>query len=162
MQRNRLFRTNWQLLIIGAMVVMAAMVAPTRGRAQDPLPDWAVTDINGEPIPREAFHARVRLVRWQYLHELEALYEATGGNFGLTPDYVTNLVTSLQDPLVLGDAVLAEMEQERLLWQTGESLEVTPTAEDAVLREALFFSAWTDVSLEMLEEKKPKKSLIAL
>lgn len=142
------------------MLVMALMLAPPRAFAQDPLPDWAVTDINGESIPREAFHARVRLVRWQYLHELEALYEATGGNFGLTPDYVTNLVTYLQDPLVLGDAVLVEMEQERLLWQTGESLGVTPTAEDAVLREALFFSAWTNVSLEILPTSDEARTFI--
>jgi hypothetical protein len=172
MLRNSLIRTiwhNWRRVLV--VVIASAIVTNAPGglvrlsapqaAAQDALPDWAVTAVNGDPIPREAFHGRVRLVRWQYLGELEALYEATGGNFDLTPTYVNTLVTNLQDPLLLGDAVLAQMEEERLLWQTGESLGVTPTAEDAAQREAVFFSNWTNVPVDLLATSQEAQSFIS-
>ncbi len=121
----------------------------------------AVSTVNGEPISRDAFHARVRLVRWQYLHQLATLYELTGGNLALTPTYVTNLVTSLQNPVSLGDAILAEMETERLLWQTGEELGLVPTLEDAQEHEAAFFSLWTNVPVSELERDAEAQAFIA-
>jgi hypothetical protein len=108
------------------------------------------SQVNGDPISSAAFHARVRLVRWQYLREIETLYEATGGNLQLTGDYVTNLVASLNDPIQLGNDVLHEMEEERLLWQAGEEFGVTPAAEDAQAQEDNFFSLWTNVPVDQL------------
>ncbi|MBN1565207.1 MAG: peptidylprolyl isomerase [Anaerolineae bacterium] len=158
MQRHHIFQVN---RLMGVLLAILMLATPLSALAQAPIPADAVSVINGDPISREAFHARVRLVRWQYLHELTALYEATGGNFGLTPAYVKNLVTNLQDPSLLGDAVLAEMEEERLLWQTGERLGVTPTAEDAALREANFFSAWTNISVDLLDSSGEARQFIA-
>lgn len=172
MLRDSLIRTlwhNWRMVVAAVIVAASLLIAPggpvllsvPSAAAQDALPDWAVTAVNGDPIPREAFHARVRLVRWQYLGELKALYEATGGNYDLTPTYVNTLVTNLQDPLLLGDAVLAQMEEERLLWQTGESLGVTPTAEDAAQREAVFFSNWTNVPVDLLATSQEAQTFIS-
>jgi hypothetical protein len=128
------------------------------GHAQE---DTTVSRVNGDPIAREDFHARARFVRWQYLKELETLYDATGGNLILTPDYVKDLVNNLEDSYLLGDAVLAQMEEERLLWQTGEEVGATPTAEDVQEIEAAFFSLWTDVTPENLPESEDAQAFIA-
>ncbi|MBI5959828.1 MAG: peptidylprolyl isomerase [Chloroflexi bacterium] len=131
------------ILLAGLLIVFAALP----GYAQDP---GSASTINGEPIPQSEFLMRVRFVRWQYLGELEKFYELTGGNLGLAPQYVSNLITNLQNPVVLGDAVLTQMEEERLLWQEGQKLGLTPTAEDAAAQENAFFSLWTNVSVNEL------------
>lgn len=134
------------LLSLGIAVMLsgfAGHVAAQDGGA-------VVVSVNGEPIPRDQFHARVQFVRWQYLRELQTLYDATGGNLVLARDYVRNLADTLDDPVRLGDAVLYQMEEERLLWQTGEQLGLTSTAEDAQMQEESFFSMWTNVSVEQL------------
>jgi hypothetical protein len=120
----------------------------------------AVSTINGQPIAREAFHQRVRFVRWQYLREIETLHAVTGGNLKLS-NRVYTLVDSLQNPMSLGSDVLYEMELERLLWQTGERLSVTPSAEDAQIVEAQFFSAWTQVPVEELDGNADAQTFIA-
>ncbi len=119
-----------------------------------------VSQVNGEPITRAAFEARVRLVRWQYLHEIETLYDATGGNLQITADYVTNHVAALNDPVQLGDDVLHEMEEERLLWQTGEQLNLTPTAEEAKAQEDNFFSRWTNLRVDQLATSQEAQTFI--
>ncbi len=121
----------------------------------------AVSTVNGESIPREAFHARVRLVRWQYLKELTTLYELTGGNLSLGAQYASRLVANLEDAAALGDAVLAEIETERLLWQTGEQMGLTPAAEDAEAHEAAFFSLWTNVPVSDLAASAEAQAFIA-
>jgi hypothetical protein len=120
-----------------------------------------VSQVNGEPITRATFEARVRLVRWQYLHEIETLYEATGGNLQLTADYVNNHIAALNDPVQLGDDVLHEMEEERLLWQTGQQLNLTPTAEEAQAQEDDFFSRWTSVATDQLATSQEAQIFIA-
>lgn len=132
---------------LGALLAFALLLLALPVFAQD---GAAVSTVNGEPVAREAFHARVRLVRWQHLRELTTLYELTGGNLALGAQYASRLAASLADPVALGDAVLTEMETERLLWQTGEQMGLTPTAEDAEAREAAFFSLWTNVPVSNL------------
>jgi hypothetical protein len=151
-----LYRSRAALLATLALILLLAAALP--GHAQD---DGIVTSVNGETITREAFHARLRFVRWQYLKEIEKFYELTAGNLGLTKDYILKLVYNLNNPAVLGDAVLTEMEQERLLWQKGEQIGVTPTAEDAEQREASFFSLWTDVPVDELAYSMAAQAFIA-
>jgi hypothetical protein len=120
-----------------------------------------VSQINGDTITRAAFEARVRLVRWQYLHEIETLYEVTGGNLQITADYVNNHVAALNDPVQLGDDVLHEMEEERLLWQTGEQLNLTPTADETKTQEDGFFSRWTNIAVDQLATSQEAQTFIA-
>lgn len=143
----RAFRAGLLLAAVVLLQVVAFPRHPQPGYAQDYTP---VSTVNGDEIPREIFHQRVRLVRWQYLRELEKLHEVTGGNFALTPGYVANLVFDLRNPTVLADSVLGEMERERLLWQTGEALGLVPTLEDAQAVERAFFSNWTGVPVERI------------
>jgi len=143
---------------LGALLALVLLLLTLPVLAQD---GDAVSSVNGEPISREAFHARVRLVRWQYLKELTTLYELTGGNLALGAQYALRLVANLEDPAALGDAVLAEMETERLLWQTGEQMGLTPTAEDAEAREAAFFSLWTSVPVSDLAASADAQAFIA-
>jgi hypothetical protein len=142
-----------------AMILLAVgVVLPVA--AQDVA---VVSQVNGDVITRGAFDARVRLVRWQYLREIEALYEATGGNLQLTADtasYVTGRVSTLNDSVQLGADVLHEMEEERLLWQTGQQLGLTPTAEEAQAQEDSFFSRWTSVSADQLATNAKAQTFI--
>ncbi len=147
---------------IAALVLVIALLPVTGpGHAQDDPPAGAVSLVNGDPIAREAFQARVRFVRWQYLRELEQLYEWTGGNFGLTPGHVADRLADLGDPAGLADAVLRQLEQERLLWQTGEAMGITPTAEEAQAQEAAFFSRWTNVPVAELATDEVAQAFIA-
>lgn len=143
-------------LLLGMALALPGMIGPAAAQDGDDI----VSTVNGQPIPRAQFHARVRLVRWQYLHELETLYEATGGSMGLTPTYVRTRVGSLSDPATLGEDVLYLLEQERLLWQKGEELGLTPTAEDARAQEERFFSLWTNVPLEQLAASETAQAFI--
>ncbi len=135
-------RPFWVLLMAALALMLTVPVLAQEGEI--------VSTVNGDPISRAEFHARVQLVRWQYLRELSTLYELTGGNLALVAAHATRLVASLSDPLALADAVLSEMETERLLWQAGERQGLTPTAEDAAAREAAFFSLWTNVPVSEL------------
>lgn len=150
----RIRRACAVLLALVVILVWPVSVA----RAQD---NTAVTRVNGDVITRDAFHARVRFVRWQYVQELTKLYELTGGNFALTPTRTAELLSGLEDPPTLGDAVLRQMEEERLLWQAGESMGVTPTAEEAQAREAAFFSLWTGVPVAQLAADADAQAFIA-
>jgi hypothetical protein len=145
-----------RVFVAGIVVVLLAGTLP--GLAQD---SGIVSTVNGESITRAEFQARVRLVRWQYLQELAKFYELTGGNLGLSPQYVDHLVTGLQDPASLGDAVLGQMEEERLLWQKGTELGLVPTAEDAQAQEAQFFSLWTDVAVSDLVQSSEAQAFIS-
>lgn len=146
-------RLLWALLLSALALTLAV---PTQ--AQD---ETAVSVVNGDPITRGEFHARVQLVRWQYLKELSTLYELTGGNLALVAGRAGQLVADLNDPVALADAVLEEMETERLLWQTGEAQGLVPTAEDAQEREAAFFSLWTNVPVSELPDNVEAQAFIA-
>ncbi len=146
-------RPLWALLM--AMLALILTV-PALAQAGE-----IVSTVNGDPISRAEFHARVQLVRWQYLKELSTLYELTGGNLALVATHTSRLVASLSDPLALADAVLSEMETERLLWQAGEARGLTPTAEDAAAREAAFFSLWTNVPVSELPGNAEAQAFIS-
>ncbi|NDJ77995.1 MAG: hypothetical protein GYB65_17225 [Chloroflexi bacterium] len=145
-----------KLLVVFVVALVVLPVVP--GLAQD---DGIVSAVNDDIITRDEFHARVQFVRWQYLKELEALYELTAGNMGIAPTYVLALVDNLENPELLGDAVLTQMEDELLLWRTGESMGVTPTAEDAAEREAQFFSLWTEIPVDELAENDVAQQFIS-
>lgn len=149
-----LFRRVFPALLAACLALL--LTAP--GLAQD---NSVVSTVNGAPITRAEFHARVQLVRWQYLKELSTLYRLTGGNLALVASHVRRLVTDLTDPVALADAVLAEMETERLLWQVGEEKELVPTAEDAEARESAFFSLWTNVPVSELPGNAEAQAFIA-
>jgi hypothetical protein len=140
-------------LVTAVLVIGAALPAA----AQDMT---VVSQVNGDAITRAAFDARVRLVRWQYLNEIETLFDATGGNLQITADYVNNHVAALNDPVQLGDDVLHEMEEERLLWQTGQQLNLMATAEEAKAQEDNFFSQWTDVPVDQLATSPEAQTFI--
>lgn len=140
-----------------ALLAGTALIMALPGYAQD---SATVSTVNGEAITRTEFHARVRLVRWQYLRELEKFYELTGGNLGLSPDYVNNLLNNLQNPATLGDSVLSQMEEERLLWQKGASLNLTPSDTESQLQEAQFFSLWTNVAVADLSGSADAQAFI--
>lgn len=146
-------RPLWALLLASL-----ALLPVTPGLAQG---EEIVSTVNGDPISRVEFHARVQLVRWQYLKELSTLYELTGGNLALVAGHASRLVADLNDPLALAGAVLEEMETERLLWQAGEAQGLTPTAEDAEAREAAFFSLWTNVPVSELPANAEAQAFIA-
>jgi hypothetical protein len=141
------------LLLVGLIAPAAAWPAS----AQEPV---IVSTVNGDPISQDALYGRIRLVRWQYLREIEAMYEGSGGLLNLVDEQVTRIVNDLNDPVRLGSDVLHEMEEERLLWQTGESLGVTPTAEDAKAYEDSFFSTWTAVPAEQLAQNSTAQEFI--
>jgi parvulin-like peptidyl-prolyl isomerase len=95
------------------------------------------------------------------LRELEKLYDLTGGNLLLSPDYAGELTTNLQSPDMLGAAVLGQMEDERLLWQAAAELGVAPTEEDLAQREESFFSLWTGVPVDELAVNAEAQSFIS-
>jgi len=141
--------------LVMALLLLAGFSA---ARAQDYSP---VSTVNGDVITREAFFQRLRFVRWQYLREIEMLHSVTGGNFALMPDYLNSRLSDLRQPAQLGDAVLTQLEEERLLWQTGEALGVVPTLEDAQETEAAFFSGWTGVAVDKLATDPTAQEFIA-
>lgn len=139
------------------LILIALLIVPSV-HAQD---ENIVSQVNGEPITLEEFQARVRLVRWQYVQELEKLYEATGGSPALSEDYALSRLDYLEDPALLGSAVLDLMEEERLLWLTAADLNLSPTAEDAQEVEAAFFSSWTEVPPDELIQDQAAQEFIA-
>ena len=141
--------------LVTAVLVLGAAL-PTA--AQDVT---VISQVNDDSITRAAFEARVRLVRWQYLNEIETLYEATGGNLQITADYVRNHIAALNDPVQLGDDVLHEMEEERLLWRKGQELNLTPSAEETKAQEDNFFSRWTNVPGDQLATSQEAQTFIA-
>jgi hypothetical protein len=150
-----------RVLLVGLVLAAAAVAGPGPVQAQDDPPaDPVVSEVNGEPITQAELHARVRFVRWQYLAEIAKYYELTGGSLGIVRDTVLYLVDSLNAPPELGRAVLAQMEEERLLWQTAAELDVVPTAEDVAEQEAAFFSLWTDVPVEELPDNPAAEAFI--
>ena len=140
---------------VAGVIALLTMAAP--GLAQS---DDSVSTVGPDTITRADFHARVRLVRWEYVQQLDKLYELTGGNLGLTPDTVERLASSLDDAKALGDAVLGQLEDERLLWQAGEQLGITPTAEEADAQETAFFSLWTGVAVAELPTNADAQAFI--
>ncbi len=139
------FRRALALSLVAAALVLLA-VGQT-GHAQD---ESTISTVNGEPITQQEFQARVRFVRWQYLQELSTIYELTGGSVGLVKDRALDLLATLDDPQALGDSVLGQIEDERLLWQTASEMNLLPTDEEVSAVEAAFFSAWTNVPAENL------------
>jgi hypothetical protein len=136
-------RRHWVIgLALLVSVILAALPAAAQGGD-------IVSQVNGTPITRDAFHARVRLVRWQYLHEMETLYDATGGNLQITDEYVIGRAADLNDPDRLGDDVLHELEEERLLRQTVKSSVSCHRCGHQSPRRRLF-SLWTGVPVEQL------------
>lgn len=140
------------------VMVMTLMGWAVPGSAQGETP---VSTINETVITRAEFHARLRFVRWQYLKELQTYYEITDGNLGILPDYVNTLLYYFENPDMLGDAVLGQLEEDALLWQTSAELNLSPTAEDAQERENEFFSLWTNVAPEELAGDSEAQTFIS-
>lgn len=141
---------------LACLVMVSLWAVPVRAQDGDPV----VSTANGDPITQTAFHQRVRFVRWQALNQLVKLYSATGGNLALAEDYARSLRQQLEDPATSGDAVLRQLEEERLLWQTGQELALLPTPDDVDRREAEFFSAWTGVAPEALASAPDAQAFI--
>ena len=143
----------------GLLLLALALLLVPAVRAQD---TDIVTQVDGEMVTRAMFHARVRFVRWQYIKELEKLFELTGGNLLLSPDYAENLVTNLKSPADLGEAVLKQMEDELLLRQAADEFGITATEEAVAVRERAFFSLWTGVPVDQLATNAEAQSFITL
>jgi hypothetical protein len=139
------------------LVLITLLIVPMV-RAQD---ENIVSRVNDEPITADMFQARVRFVRWQYLKELDKLYEATGGNPALSEDYALSLLDTLEDPAQLGQDVLDLLEEERLLWQTAAELNLSATTDDAEAIGADFFSAWTEIPADELAQNPGAQEFIA-
>ncbi len=147
-------RKIWPVLLLIALLATLAWPAA----AQD---DEIVSRVEGEPITRAQFEARVRLVRWQFLRELEKLDELTSGQLGLAAAFVEDRVSSLQDPVGLGGDVLELMETERVLWQKAAELDLLPSEEEIDTAEAYFFSRWTDVPPDEIAANAEAQAFIA-
>ncbi len=147
-------RKFWPTLLL--IVLLAAWVWPAAAQETE-----VVSRVNGEPITRAEFQARVRLVRWQFLRELSELYDLTGGQLDLAADFVQMRVASLQDPVALADSVLSQMETERLAWEQGAEMGVLPSDEDIDARVAHFFSSWTNVEPDQLTDDADAQAFIA-
>ena len=147
-------RKIWPVLLLIAL--LATLALPAAAQETE-----IVSRVEGEPITQTQFEMRVRLVRWQFLRELEKLYELTGGQLELAANFVQNRVTSLQDPVALGGDVLELMENERLLWQQGAEMDLLPTEDEIDAEEAYFFSQWTNVPQEELATNDEAQAFIA-
>ncbi len=147
-------RKFWPVLLLIALLATLALPAAAQEGA-------VVSRVEGEPITRAQFEARVRLVRWQFLRELEALYDLTGGQLELAADFVQNRVASLQDPIALGADVLELMETERLLWQQAAALDLLPTEAEIDAEEAYFFSRWTNIPPQEIPTNPEAQAFIA-
>ncbi len=147
-------RKAWPVLLLIALSAVLAWPAA----AQE---DAIVSLVEGEPILRADFEARVRLTRWQFLHDLEVLYELTGGHLELAADFVQSRVASLQDPVALGEDMLHLMENEKLLWKQGETRGLLPTEDEIDAEEAYFFSRWTNVPPEEIATSAEAQAFIA-
>ena len=147
-------RKIWPVLLLIALLATLALPAA----AQE---EVIVSRVNDEVITRAEFQARVRLVRWQFLRELEKLYELTGGQLELAADFVQSRAASLQDPVALGGSVLKLMEIERLLYNTAAELDLLPTDAEIDAAEADFFSKWTNVPPEELATNAAAQAFIA-
>ncbi len=167
---RELFRRYSSLILVGVVVSIVSMVSMVGFSALAPATyaqsgdaqsgEDVVSQVNGEPITRAEFEARVRFVRWQYLNEMVKIYELTGGSLELAGDYLRGHLNDLSDPQAFGDAILHKMEEDRLLWQASADLGQTITAEDAAGREARFFSAWTGVDLASLDSDATAQAFI--
>lgn len=158
-----IFRRYQTVILVSALAGLMALgaLAPASARtgyAQSG--EDVVSQVNGEPVTRAEFEARVRFIRWQYLNEMVKIYELTGGSLELAGDYLRDHLDDLSDPQAFGDAILHKMEEDRLLWQASEASGHTITAEDAADREARFFSAWTGVDLASLDADETAQAFI--
>ena len=147
-------RKIWPVLLLTAW--LATLALPAAAQETE-----VVSRVDGDPITRAEFQARVRLVRWQFLHEIETLYDLTGGQLELAADFVQNRAASLQDPVTLGDDVLELMETERLLHHQAAELGLLPTDEEIDAEEAYFFSRWTNVPPEEIATDAEAQAFIA-
>lgn len=151
------FRRALAVALIMSLLAALALMNQI-GQAQDQI---GISTVNGELISQDDFQARVRFVRWQYLQELNTIYEITGGSVGIVQDRALALLASLDDPQSLGDSVLSQMEEERLLWQTAQEMDLLPGDEEVSAAEAAFFSAWTNVAVDDLPTDETAQTFIA-
>lgn len=145
--------------ILAALILGQALAAPSRAAAQD-APEIVAT-VNGAPITRAEFHARVRFVRWQYLRELNKLHELTAGNLGLVAARALLLAESLREGGTLGASVLAQMEDDLLAHQAAAQLALEPPTDDIAARRDAFFSLWTGVAPDDLASDAKAQAFIA-
>lgn len=148
-------RLVWSLIALGLGL---ALIMPSPAAAQDG-PD-VVSTVNGTPITREDFQARVRFVRWQYLQEITKLHELTAGNLGLAAARTLALVGALREPAALGASVLAQMEDELLARGAAIQLGLEPDVEAIAARRDAFFSLWTGVAVEDLASDASAQAFI--
>lgn len=144
--------------LLGALILGALAASPPT-IAQDAAD--TVTTVNGAPITRAEFHARVRFVRWQYLQELTKLHELTAGNLGLTAARALLLAESLREGDALGASVLAQMEDDLLARQAAAQLALEPSPDDIAARRDAFFSLWTGVEPDGLASDAEAQAFIA-
>ena len=154
----RRFGTPFVIVLVVAAAGLAAALPPAATAQDDP---DVVTTVNGTPISREAFHGRVRFVRWQYLQEIAKLHELTAGNLGLAAGRVLTLLDGLRDPDALGEAVLSQMEDELLALEAATLLQAEPTPDDVRAKHDTFFGLWTGVEPDDLAADAAAQRFIA-
>lgn len=124
-ERERLWQRR-VMLIIGLLVVISVVVLAFGIFSEQVIrPRQPITTVNGVEITTRDFQDRVRLMRWLTASQIREAYFYLGGDLNLVQQYLGQQISDLQRPLVIGNQVLDEMEEEVLLVEGARALNVS-------------------------------------
>jgi len=173
LQRRREYKSRaererlWQrrVLIVTAVLVGLSLLVLAYGVLNERAiaPRQAISTVNGDKIITRDFQDRVRLERWLTAQNIRDLYNYVGGNLDLVGQYlgqdyanqVSQQISSLQRPQLLGSQVLDNMEEERLLAQAAPDLGAS--ADDAAVERRVdeFLAGQAGLALPPLQSPTP-------
>lgn len=119
-----------RLAVIGVIALLAVVFAI--GIVNELLikPTLPVAIVNDEEISLGDWQDRVRLQRAQLIIGLEDLEETVGGDIGLVQQFAGQQINLLLQPDVLGQLVLEDMIDDRMMRQNAEIRGITVTEEE--------------------------------
>jgi hypothetical protein len=111
------------ILVVGVGFVMVYLVTPAQ----------AVAIVNGEEIAMREWQDRVRFQRTQLVIGIDQLAEAVGGDIGQVQQLAGQQINLLMDPPTLGQTVLEEVINDRLIRQEAARRGITVSDEELQL-----------------------------
>ena len=114
-----------RLIVLGIVGLIALVLIAGLVYEYAIKPGQPVASINGEEISLGEWQTRTRLERVQSIADLENFSELLGGDVAQLQQFAQNQIISLLNPVVLGDQVLNQMIDERLIRQEAASRNIS-------------------------------------
>lgn len=119
-----------RLLVLGVAGLLALIFIVAFIMVQVVTPRQPVAIVNGEEIAMRDWQDRVRFQRTQLVVGIDQLAEAVGGDIGQVQQLAGQQINLLMDPPTLGQAVLDEVINDRLIRQEAARRGIVVTDED--------------------------------